>query len=157
MLKAGLIAGLIGGALDIIAAMTIYPAVYQGSTATRVLQSVAAGAIGPEAARGGGMGTALLGLGLHFFIAVCAGFALAYAMAREETLRRLWPFTGAGFGIVMYYFMQKIVLPLSATGGVGAAPDAKALALGLAIHILFFGVPMALAARQILGDRYAND
>jgi hypothetical protein len=152
ILKAGLIAGLAGGALDIIAAMTIYPAMYPGATWMRVLQSVAAGVLGREAARAGGMGTALLGLALHMLIAICAGLVLAYAMKHEAALRRLAPLTGAGFGVAMYYFMQKIVLPLSATGG-GGAPDAKGLAVGLAIHIFIFGVPMALIARQFLSEK----
>lgn len=149
MIRAGLATGVVGGALDIIAAVTIYPAVYQSVTPLRVLQSVAAGLLGREAARAGGWGTAMLGLGAHFFIAICACFALVYAMSREETLRRLAPFTGAVFGLVMYYFMQTIVLPLSAAGG-QSAPDSKQLALGLAIHIFIFGVPSALVARRFL-------
>jgi len=151
-LRAGAAAGVVGGALDIIAAMTVYPALYKGATAMGVLQSVAAGVLGREAARAGGWGTAMLGLGLHFFIALCAGFALALAMAREGALRRLWPFTGAAFGVLMYYFMQTIVLPLSATGG-GNPPDARGLALGLAIHILCFGAPMAFAVRAMLPEK----
>ncbi len=144
--RAGIIAGLIGGALDIIAAVTIYPMVY-GATPTRILQSIAAGVQG-RAAYEGGAGSAILGLGLHFFIAIVAGLVLAAFMARMESLRRFVLTTGAGFGVAVYFFMQKIVLPLSQAGA--QHPDMKAMSIGVAIHIFLFGVPMALAARRAL-------
>ncbi len=96
----------------------------------------------------GGARTALLGVGLHFFIAVVAGFVLAIAMTRIAALRLSVLITGAGFGIAVYFFMQKIVLPLSQVSM--RQPDATGMAVGLAIHVLIFGVPMALVARRLL-------
>lgn len=147
-LKAGLAAGLVGGALDIIAALTIYPAVYAGLTPMQVLQSVASGVQG-AAAGSGGWASAMLGLGLHFLIALAFGLVLAAAMARLAISQRLWPLTGAIFGVCVYFFMQKVVLPLSMVP-MGNGPDAKAMAIGLAIHIFIFGIPTAFVARQFL-------
>ena len=146
MLKAGLLTGLLGGALDIAAALTVYPAVY-GASPVRILQSIAAGVQGP-AAYEGGAASAALGLGLHFFIAICAGIVLVAAMAKITLLRK-WPLlTGVGFGVAMYYVMQKIVLPLSLAGA--QTHDAKSLAIGLAIHMFIFGAPMGFAANRML-------
>jgi hypothetical protein len=146
IVKAGLAAAFIGGALDILAALTIYPAIY-GAKPLRILQSIASGVQGPAAYQGG-TASAALGLGLHFLIALAAGFVLTVAMARVEILRRYTLVTGAGFGVAVYFFMQKIVLPLS--NAAASQPDMKAMSIGLAIHIFLFGVPMALAVRHVL-------
>lgn len=147
MLKAGVLTGLAGGALDFAAASIIYPLAYQGLTVTRIWQSVAEGVMG-KPAYDGGTGSALLGVGLHFFIALCAGLVLAFTMSRAEIFRRLWPVSGALYGVAMYYFMQKIVLPLSLIGPREA--DAKSLAIGLGIHIFIFGMGSALVAAALL-------
>jgi hypothetical protein len=148
LLKAAIATGLAGGALDFAAASIIYPLAYPTATFSRIWQSVAAGLIGRDAARAGGTETALLGIGLHFFIALCAGMVLAITMSRAEIFRRLWPVSGAIYGLAMYYFMQKVVLPLSATGA--QHPDAKSLLIGLGIHIFIFGIGSAFVARQFL-------
>src|SRR3977135_1517904 len=57
--------GLVAGALDISYAI-IFSWLRSGVPPTRLLQSVASGLLGREAARGGGWKTALLGLFLHF-------------------------------------------------------------------------------------------
>lgn len=146
ILKAGLFAGLIGGALDILAAFIIYGAVY-GAKPVRILQSITAGLQGPAAYQGG-TASAAFGLALHFFIAFVAGLVLAVAMMRIDLLRRSTLATGAAFGVAMYFFMQMIVLPLSLAAS--SSPDMKGLAIGIAIHIFLFGLPMAFAARRVL-------
>src|SRR5712671_2049976 len=57
--------GLVAGVLDISYAI-IFSWLRSGVPPSRILQSVASGLIGREAARGGGWKTALLGLFLHF-------------------------------------------------------------------------------------------
>lgn len=146
VIRAGIFAWLAGGALDIVAAATIYPAVY-GADPVRILQSIAKGVQGPAAFEGGAA-SAALGLGLHFFIAIIGGIVLAAAMQRIALLRAQPLLTGAGFGVAVYFFMQKIVLPLSLAGAQN--PDAKDMSIGIAIHIVLFGVPMAYAARRLL-------
>jgi hypothetical protein len=144
--KAGLAAGIVGGAFDLAAAATIYPAMY-GIPPLRIVQSIASGVLGARAYEGG-MQTALLGAGLHFLIAIVAGIVLAVAMTRIEALRQSVAVTAAGFGIAMYFFMQLIVLPLSqfAQNELSLA----AHAVGLSIHIFIFALPMVLVARQLL-------
>lgn len=150
LLRIGALTGLAGGALDFAAASIIYPLAYPGLSVTRTWQSVAEGVLG-AASYEGGAATALLGLGLHFFIALCAGMALALVMARAGLFRSFWPVSGAVYGVSMYYFMQKIVLPLSLIGE--RNPDAKSTAIGLGIHILVFGMGSALVAARLLKGR----
>lgn len=147
LIRAGLITGIAGGALDFAAASTIYPLAYPGLSVMRIWQSVAQGVLG-EASYEGGATTAAVGVALHFFIALCAGMVLALVMSRAELFRRLWPVSGAVYGVSMYYFMQEAVLPLSLIGP--RHPDSKSLAIGLGIHIFIFGIGSAFVAGKAL-------
>jgi len=147
ILRAGLITGFLGGTLDIVAACIIYPLVYPTFSAIRILQSVAVGVLGQESFDGGGR-TAVLGLGLHFIIALCAGIVFVSVMSPFNVIRRYWPLTGFAWGVSMYIFMQKAVLPLSRVGA--GNPDLKSMSIGLAIHVFVFGLPMAWVAYRLL-------
>ena len=81
------ITGLIVGAMDITAA--IIQAISRGATATRLLQFVASGLIGPNAFQGGAA-TAALGLGLHFVIAFTL-VTVFYVASRNFVLLGRYP------------------------------------------------------------------
>jgi len=147
LLKAAAIVGFVGGALDAIAASAIYPLAYPGLTFSRIWQGVAAGWFG-KASYDMGAQSVAVGLASHFFIALCAGVVFTFAMTRAEIFRRLWPVSGAAYGAAMYFFMQNVVLPLSAIGA--RHPDMKSHAIGLAIHIFIFGMGSAFIAARIL-------
>lgn len=150
MLKAGAMVGLAGGALDALAASTVYPLAYPGLTFTRLWQGVAAGWYGKASYEMGAQSVAI-GLASHFVIALCAGMVFVLVISRAEIFRRLWPLSGAFYGAAMYFFMQTIVLPLSAIGP--HDPDAKAMAIGLGIHIFIFGMGSAFVASRLLYRR----
>lgn len=137
-------AGLLAGALDIIAACTINT--LRGSTPVRVLQSVASGLLGNRALDGG-WPTAALGLVLHF--AMMLLIALIYcALARRMPWTRQRPLlAGALFGIGAYAVMNAVVVPLSAFP-VRLEYPPSTLAIGIAVHIVCIGVPMALIAAR---------
>jgi len=150
MLKIGFLSGLAAGALDFAAAPTIYPLAYPRASFTRIWQSVAEGVLG-KASYDGGAITVLIGVALHFFIALCAGIVLVLVMSRAELFRRLWMVSGAVFGVSIYFFMMKVVLPMSLVGA--KHPDAKSMAISLAIHILIFGMGSAYVATRLLKEK----
>ena len=106
-----MLAGLLAGALDLSFALVFYG--HQGATPTRILRGIAAGLIGRDAALGAGSAPVLLGLGLHFSIAVCAAFVFYRASATFTLLTRRPLVSGAVFGVAVYCFMHFIVIPLS--------------------------------------------
>lgn len=118
--------------------------VARGGSATRVLQSIASGALGREAYQGG-LATALLGLGLHFFIAFTV-FAVYYFASRSLPIlvsRAL--VLGSLYGVAVHCFMQFVVIPLSAIG-----PLKLSLGVffeGLLTHIVCVGLPTGLVIR----------
>jgi hypothetical protein len=135
--------GLLCGVLDLTAAIVQYG--LRGVPPIRIMQSIAAGLLGADAFKGGAA-TATLGTALHFLIAFTAA-AVYYGASRH--LR--WMVTkavpaGAAFGVAVYFFMNYIVLPLSRFPV--RAFNLENFVIGLIIHVLFVGLPVALAVRS---------
>lgn len=139
--------GLIAGALDIGYAFAHYYTAYQVPP-ERILHAVAAGAIGPEAARAGGWGTAALGLGLHFLLTtIMAAFFVAWARMAPDLNK--WPLlSGPSYGLALFAVMQMVVLPLSATAGADGHPQGQFLIGGLLVHAFGVGLPIAWLAKR---------
>src|SRR3954468_5681400 len=143
------ITGLIVGAMDMTAA--IVQAISRGATATRLLQFVASGLIGPKAFQGGAA-TAALGLGLHFVIAF-AVVVVFYAASRQLAfLRRQAALSGLLYGLIVFGVMNLVVLPLSA-----AKPRHSLTGdlIQIGIHMFVIGLPTALLVRRFSGANAA--
>jgi hypothetical protein len=139
------ITGLIVGAMDITAACI--QAISRGATVTRLLQFVASGLIGPKAFQGG-TATAALGLGLHFLIAFSLVAVFYAASRRIAFLRRQALISGIIYGLIVYAFMNLVVLPLS------AAKPRHTLSgdlIQIGIHMFIIGLPTALLVRRFSG------
>ena len=144
-LRAILLGGVVAGALDIIYAFVHYGIAFDLSP-VRICQSVAAGILGKEAARAGGLETAALGLGLHFMMAtMMAGFFVIVASRIPLLTRRAWVM-GPIYGLGLYFVMNYIVVPLSNAGHSGP-PQGQVLVGALFTHIFLVGLPIALIAK----------
>lgn len=142
--KAILLSGIIAGTLDITAAFIQYG--LKGVSPLRILQSVASGVLGRESYNGG-IKAAALGLLCHFTIAFGAA-ATYYVVSRWlPFLLTHAVFCGLLFGIAVYFFMNLVVLPLSAFPGKITFPLGT-LTLGLLVHMLCVGLPIALIIRH---------
>jgi len=140
---AAVLAGLAGGAADILTAFVIY----RPASPVVILQSVASGLLG-EASFDGGAGSAALGLAAHFAIAILfAAIFVAAAVQAPVALRRP-VLSGLLFGITVYGVMNAIVVPLSQAASRPAPPD-HMIALGLLAHA-FFGLALSLTAARLL-------
>ena len=141
--SATLTAGLIAGILDITAAFFVYG--QYGAQPIRILQGIASGLLGPNAYSGGSK-TAVLGLALHFVIALGAAAVFYVASRKLKFLTRHAVISGFLFGIAVYFFMQYVVLPLSAFH---KGPFSMPLMLiGIVIHMFCVGLPIALTIRR---------
>ena len=133
------------GVLDLVDAIVFFR-LRSGVAPIRIPQSIAAGALGRAAAFRGGLGTAALGVALHFFIAF--GIVTIYWLASRRLsvlVRR--PFVcGPLYGLGVYAFMNYVVVPLSAAASSGSTP-LPVLLNGLIIHVVGVGLPSALFAR----------
>jgi len=139
------IAGLIAGTLDITYAC-VFSYLRRGVKPVTVLQSVAGGALGPAAARQGGVKTALLGLFFHFLIALTAA-AVYYFASRFLRVMITHPIVcGIAYGLCVYLVMYGIVLRVSAIHNplYPWAYPWPLLTGNLLIHMLGIGLPIGL-------------
>ncbi|ATC63116.1 hypothetical protein CMV30_03615 [Nibricoccus aquaticus] len=145
-LKAILWGGVIAGVLDLAFAIFYYGA--KGATVMGVLKSIAAGWLGKAAMKTGGLGMAALGVASHFLIATGAAAVFWAASWKWPVLvgRCFWA-SGMILGAGVYFFMNGVVMPLSAY-------HAKAWPLTvdlwvLAAHLFLVGLPIAWVARRV--------
>ena len=144
MPRAILVGGFIAGLLDILYAIAAWG--MRGASPARVLQGVASGLIGREAAVAGGMSTAILGLVAHFVIMLGAAAVFCFASLRFPFLVRRWLFSAVIFGLLMYVAMNYVIVPLSAAAG--KPPAGIDILVALLPHLVVVGPPIAWAARR---------
>lgn len=144
--RAVLFGGLTVGILDISDAIVFW-FLRADVPPMRILQSVAAGLLGRQAARAGGWPTALLGLLLHFFIATTVVLVYNLASRRLALLTRRPIVCGLAYGLLVYLVMYYVVVPLSAAGrGIPDMSPLPVLANNVLIHMLGIGLPSAFFA-----------
>ena len=142
--RAILVAGLTAGALDLLAAFALSAS--RGGGPVQALQGIATGVLG-RSSYSGGAGSAALGFVCHFTIALGAATTYYILSRRLRVLTSQAIFSGALFGIGVYFFMQYVVLPLSAFPG-RPASQLSTIATGVLIHIFCVGLPIALVIRR---------
>jgi len=141
--RAVLWAGFACGVLDITAAFVVYGLF--GAKPLPLLQGIASGLLGPRAFQGG-LATALLGLLCHFVIAFGAAAVYFAASRAIPFLIRNAVVSGALYGVAVYFFMNRIVVPLSAAA---TRPfSLKMMIVGIVIHIFCVGLPISLSVRR---------
>jgi hypothetical protein len=107
---------------------------------------IAAGLLGRQAFHGG-VGTYILGVFLHFFIA-CSAAAVYYGASRRLTFLTEHPLVcGLFFGAAVEEVMNLVVLPLSALHARGPY-RLHDLILGLVVHMIVIGLPISFSVRR---------
>ncbi len=141
--KAILWGGLVAGVLDAVDGVVAFG--LNGLNPIQVLQYIASGLLGPSSFHGG-LGTAALGTVLHFVIAFVAAAVYVVGSQWITLLKSKAVLFGLLFGVAVYFFMNYLVLPLSA---VVHSPFSLGLFLnGVIGHAFFVGLPIALFARK---------
>lgn len=144
MLRAVVVGGLVGGAMDLLFAVSF--AGYNGAAPTRVFQAIASGILGSDAFTGG-VGVSLLGIACHFGLSLLWAAFFAAAALRIPTLTRHPVLSAIGFGLIVFLSMRLVVLPLSAyPHPVTFKP--LATVLDVLSHMFLFGLPIALAVSR---------
>ncbi|HJR66132.1 MAG TPA: hypothetical protein VJ802_06860 [Gemmatimonadaceae bacterium] len=133
---------LVVGTLDILDALIFFG--LRGVRPIRIFQAIAAGLLGRSSFEGG-LATALLGGVLHYFIAFSIVGVYFLASRRAPVLTRHAVALGMLYGIVVYFVMSYVVIPLSAANqGPFSLP---VFVNGILIHALGVGLPAALFAQ----------
>jgi hypothetical protein len=136
-------AGLLCGVMDITAALLVYGAM--GYRPQRLLQGITSVAIGPRAFSGG-LATAALGLFFHFVTAFGAATVFYLASRWMRFLVQRTVLCGALYGVAVYFFMDRVVIPLFSQKPRPFNP--KSAVIGMVIHIFCVGLPIAFMVRK---------
>ena len=132
------VGGGIAGALDLTQACTLF--------GWDIPLVIAGGLLGRQAFHGG-VGTYVLGVGLHFFIAFSAA-AVYYLASRRLSFLTEHPLVcGLFFGAAVEEVMNLVVLPLSALHARGPY-TLHDLILGLLVHMVVIGLPISFSVRR---------
>lgn len=144
--KTALLTGLFVGVTDIIAAhISVW--IQSGNFPTKVLQYIAGGALGLETAMKGGIGTALLGLLFHFFIAISWTMLFFVVFPKLRFLHFNKYVVGFLYGVFVGVCMTFLILPLSA---LPASPFVFSRAIvGWSILGTVLGIPIAVSANSV--------
>jgi hypothetical protein len=130
--------GLIAGTLDLTQACILF--------GWKIPLVIAGGLLGPKATHGG-PATYVLGVLLHFFIALSAA-AIYYAASRRLSFLLEHPLVcGLFFGGAVEEVMSLIVLPLSALHARGPY-ELHDLIQGLLVHMVVVGLPISYSIRR---------
>ncbi len=132
------VGGLIAGTLDLTQALIFF--------GKHIPLAIAGGLLGAQAVRGG-VGTYILGILLHFFIA-CSAAAIYFAASRKLRFLIEHPLVcGLFFGAAVQLVMSLIVLPLSALHAMGPYTY-RQLVLGYSVHMVLVGLPISLSMQR---------
>jgi hypothetical protein len=132
------VGGLVAGTLDLLQACILF--------GWDIPLAIAAGLLGRQAFQGGA-GTYILGVFLHFFIALSAAAAY-YGASRKLVFLTEHPLVcGLFFGGAVEQVMNLVVLPLSALHARGPY-KLHDLILGLVVHMVVIGLPISFSVRR---------
>jgi uncharacterized membrane protein YagU involved in acid resistance len=144
--RAILTGGALGGLLDILFAISF--AGYNGLPPERLLQVVASGALG-KAAFTGGMPAAAFGLACHFALSFVWMAIFFFAARRIPALAGKPLLAAVGYGLLVFFTMRLVVLPLSAFPR-PVTFNAFSWGMDILSHIFLFSLPIVWATRKVL-------
>jgi uncharacterized membrane protein YagU involved in acid resistance len=144
-------AGLLVGTLDISAAFLYYYA-RTGRNPLRILTFIASGIFG-KAAFAGGSEMMLVGLVLHYIIALVFTFFFFWLLSRMEGLRKVNLLVGIFYGIFVWTVMNLAVVPLSSVSKQPFQWDTALI--NVLILIACIGIPLAVMANNYYKKRIA--
>jgi hypothetical protein len=148
-LSAIFLGGLIAGAIDVGVA-----SVSSGRNPAFIMQVIAGGLLG-KASFGGGIATVILGAVLQELMGVLIAAIYVVALKSFPGLLRRWISSGLVYGVIVFFVMNYVVLPLSALKVTPHFTPVK-FALGMA-GMLLFGLIVAFFARRLVSEPAAQN
>jgi uncharacterized membrane protein YagU involved in acid resistance len=149
VLSAIVLGGVIASTIDIAAASLI-----NGRSPAFIMQAIAGGLLG-KASFGGGIVTVILGAVLQELMGVLIAAIYVVISKTIPGLLRRWIPSGLIYGVIIFFVMNYVVLPLSA---LKSAPHFTALKFAENMAaMLLFGLIVAFFARGLMSALPAQD
>ncbi|HEX7845178.1 MAG TPA: hypothetical protein VF476_05200 [Chitinophagaceae bacterium] len=149
LLPAILLSGLIVGTADILAAF-ISAYIKSNTKPDAVLKFVASGVFGRKAF-GGGTSMAAAGLLFHYMIALTFTVIFFMLCSKIKLISQYKILSGVVYGLLVWFIMNRIVLPLSNTPSIPFKLTNVMISAG--ILIIAIGLPLAYLATKYYSQR----
>ena len=143
--KAILFGGFVAGTIDIGAASVI-----SGLSPVKIMKIVAGGLLG-RAAFDGDATVAAIGMLLQWGMSLLIAAIFVFAARSMTTLRQRWLAWGLAYGVVVYFVMNYVVVPLSAIGHRTFPHFVLVSFCENMLAMLLFGVIVSWSAQRFLG------
>ena len=140
-------AGLIAGVLDLTGACVV-AWLRAGVTPVRVFHSISSGIYGAAAFTGGAK-MAVLGVVVHFIIATTWAAVYYLASRHIRFLLNQTIISGVLYGVVVYLFMNFVVIPLSAVVRRPGPVSLSSRGIQMLLIIFCIGLPIAFIVRRL--------
>lgn len=140
ILSVGILIGIFDGLAAILNAW-----LRSGIKPEQVFQYIASGLFG-EVAFSGGATMMLIGILIHFFIAIMVTMVFFLFYTKIIHARKNYLLYGAIYGILVWWVMNNVIIPLSAIDAVVPAPSQ--IIISLLIHIFVIGIPISFFASR---------
>ena len=144
-LMAILTGGLVAGTIDIGS-----PALIYGISPIVILRAIASGVLGKESYSGGAY-SAALGLVLQWAMSLLIAAIFVVPATRYRVLIRHWITAGIAYGVVVFFVMNYVVVPLSRTPP-GHGFTVYTFTTNM-LAMLLFGLIIAFFANRYIGGR----
>jgi uncharacterized membrane protein YagU involved in acid resistance len=149
VLSAILLGGVIAATIDIGAASLI-----NGRSPIFIMQAIAGGLLG-KASFNGGAGSAILGAVLQELMGVLIAAIYVVSAKTVPGLLRRWILSGLTYGVIIFFVMNYVVVPLSA---LRAKPHFRAAKFAEDMAaMLLFGLIVAFFARRLASAPQAQN
>lgn len=149
VLGAILLGGVIAATIDIGAASLI-----TGRSPTSIMQAIAGGLLG-KATFNGGIGTMILGTVLQELMGILIATIYVVLSKTVSGLLRRWILSGLAYGVIIFFVMNYVVVPLSAWK---SAPHFTPLKFAANMAaMLLFGLIVAFFARRLASEQRAQN
>lgn len=142
-----LVVGLGVAAADMAVALCYWA--MRGVAPERIVRGIAAGWVGRDAARAGGVEMVLLGAVSHLAIAIAMVWVYGAASRRLPALVERPLACGLAYGVATWAAMKFVVIPLSAIVPSAMPPPLSWQLVHFASHLFIVGVPSAYLARSL--------
>ncbi len=143
VLRQALFAGIVG-AITIDGFLWLATVLPEHGSMIAVWQWVASAAIGPAAMTS--TTYAWLGLLVHVLVSIGWAGGYAYLASTRAFMNARWPISGLMYGIVVYVFMDLVLL---GAGKLAPLATPNALVVQVLAHCVFFGLPVAYVVAQL--------
>jgi hypothetical protein len=140
--------GLLAGTLDITDNLIFNH--LRGITPKMVFRYIASGLIGVKAARAGGLASLVLGVAIHYTVALIWTGVFYAASRKLAILSRRPVLSGLVYGGAIYLFMNFIILPLSGVPHPRSPITLASRINGVLALLFFIGLPISLLTRRYL-------